>query len=64
MNDFNEAQANTLIGTAERMIKIWAQLSPEKKQLLLARFGNQENALAALVTSQLVAPDTKTRSST
>jgi hypothetical protein len=64
MNDFDEAQANTLIGTAERMIKIWAQLSPEKKQLLLARFGNQENALAALVTSQMVAPEPNTRSNT
>jgi len=56
MTDFNEAHANKLIGTAERMIQIWAQLSPEKKQLLLARFGNKENALAALVTSQMVAP--------
>lgn len=57
MKDFNEAQANTLIGTAELMIKIWAQLSPEKKQALLDRFGNQENVLAALVTTQLVAPE-------
>jgi hypothetical protein len=31
-------------------------LSPEKQQALLARFGTQENALAALVTTQLVAP--------
>ena len=60
MTDFNETQANALIGTAERMIKIWAQLSPAKKEALLARFGNQENALAALVTTQLVAPE-KTR---
>ena len=57
MTDFNEAQANTLIDTAERMIRIWDQLSPEKKQALLDRFGNQENALAALVTTQLVAPE-------
>lgn len=57
MTDFNEAQANALIGTAERMIRIWDQLSPEKKQTLLDRFGNQENALAALVTSQLIAPE-------
>lgn len=55
MTDFNEAHANTLIGTAERMIKIWDQLSPEKKQALLDRFGNQENALAALVTTQMIA---------
>jgi hypothetical protein len=57
MTDFNEAHAHTLIGAAERMIKIWDQLSPEKKQALLDRFGNQENALAALVTTQLVAPE-------
>jgi hypothetical protein len=57
MTDFDEDQAHTLIGAAERMIKIWDQLSPEKKQTLLDRFGNQENALAALVTTQLVAPD-------
>jgi phage replication-related protein YjqB (UPF0714/DUF867 family) len=57
MTEFDEAQANALIGTAEKMIKIWSRLSPEKKQALLERFGNQENALAALVTTQLVAPD-------
>jgi phage replication-related protein YjqB (UPF0714/DUF867 family) len=56
MTEFDETQAQALIGTAEKMINVWARLSPEKKQTLLARFGNQENALAALVTSQLVAP--------
>jgi hypothetical protein len=38
------------------MIEIWNRLSPEKQATLLARFGTQENALAALVTTQLVAP--------
>ncbi|MFL1513447.1 hypothetical protein [Pseudomonas prosekii] len=49
-------QASVLIGTAEKMIDIWNRLSPEKQATLLARFGSEENALAALVTTQLVAP--------
>ncbi|MEX5686725.1 MULTISPECIES: hypothetical protein [Pseudomonas] len=53
---FEEQQANVLIGTAEKMIEIWHRLSPEKQAALLARFGSEENALAALVTTQLVAP--------
>lgn len=56
MSDFTETQAQALIGTAEKMIDIWARLSPEKQKALLARFGTQENALAALVTTQMVAP--------
>ncbi|HEX8596769.1 MAG TPA: hypothetical protein VF682_26330 [Pseudomonas sp.] len=56
MTEFNETQANALIGTAEKMINVWSRLSPEKKLVLLKRFGNKENALAALVTTQLVAP--------
>ena len=55
-DEFSEAQASVLIGTAEKMIGIWNRLSPEKQAALLARFGTQENALAALVTTQLVAP--------
>ncbi|WP_347904717.1 hypothetical protein [Pseudomonas purpurea] len=55
-DSFSENQASVLIGTAEKMIDIWNRLTPEKQALLLARFGNQENALAALVTTQLVAP--------
>lgn len=55
-DEFSEAQASVLIGTAEKMIEIWNRLSPEKQTALLARFGTQENALAALVTTQLVAP--------
>ncbi|MDF9777500.1 hypothetical protein [Pseudomonas baetica] len=53
---FDEKQASVLIGTAEKMIEIWNRLSPEKQAALLARFGTQENALAALVTTQLIAP--------
>ena len=55
-DEFSEAQASVLIGTAEKMIEIWNRLSAEKQAALLARFGTQENALAALVTTQLVAP--------
>ncbi|WP_085723395.1 hypothetical protein [Pseudomonas sp. R37(2017)] len=55
-DEFSEAQASVLIGTAEKMIEIWNRLPPEKQASLLARFGTQENALAALVTTQLVAP--------
>ncbi|AKA25948.1 hypothetical protein PCL1606_45010 [Pseudomonas chlororaphis] len=53
---FSETQADVLIGTAEKMIEIWNRLTPEKQAALLARFGTQENALAALVTTQLLAP--------
>ncbi|ALI02985.1 hypothetical protein C1Y08_12260 [Pseudomonas sp. FW306-02-F02-AA] len=53
---FTESQASVLIGTAEKMIDVWNRLTPEKQALLLTRFGSQENALAALVTTQLVAP--------
>ncbi|MGY2258381.1 hypothetical protein [Pseudomonas sp. SDO55104_S430] len=55
--EFSEEQASVLIGTAEKMIEIWNRLPPEKQAALLARFGSQENALAALVTTQLVAPE-------
>jgi hypothetical protein len=51
-----ELQASVLIGTTEKMIDIWNRLSPEKRAALLARFGSEENALAALVTTHLVAP--------
>lgn len=52
---FSEAQASVLLGTAEKMIDIWNRLSAEKQAALLARFGTEENALAALVTTHLVA---------
>jgi hypothetical protein len=55
-DNFSDTQASVLIGTAEKMIDIWNRLSPEKQAALLARFGSEKNALAALVTTQLVAP--------
>ena len=55
-DDFSETQASVLIGTAEKMIDLWERLSPEKQALLLKRFGTQENALAALIATQLVTP--------
>ncbi|MGP6420410.1 hypothetical protein ACTZGP_16660 [Pseudomonas putida] len=55
-DEFSENQAAVLIGATEKMIEIWNRLSPEKQAALLARFGSEENALAALVTTQLVAP--------
>lgn len=51
---FSEAQASVLIGTAEKMVEIWTRLPSEKQAALLARFGTEENALAALVTTHLV----------
>lgn len=53
---FSDTQASFLIGTAEKMIELWERLSPQKQALLLKRFGTQENALAALIATQLVAP--------
>ena len=54
---FDESQASVLIDAAQQMIDVWNRLTPEKQALLLDRFGSQENALAALVTTQLVAPN-------
>ena len=53
---FSDTQASVLIGTAEKMIDLWERLNPEKQALLLKRFGTQENALAALIATQLVTP--------
>jgi hypothetical protein len=53
---FSETQASALIGTAEKMIEIWNRLTPEKQAALLQRFGTQENALAALVATHMLAP--------
>ena len=52
---FSEAQASVLIGTAEKMVDVWTRLPEEKRAALLARFGSEENAIAALVTTQLIA---------
>ncbi|MDF2394448.1 hypothetical protein GWQ44_02765 [Pseudomonas sp. 3MA1] len=53
-DSFSETQASVLIGTAEKMIEVWNRLSAPKQAALLARFGTQENAIAALVTTRLL----------
>jgi hypothetical protein len=55
-DNFSETQASVLIGTAEKMIEVWNRLTVEKQAALLQRFGTQENALAALVATQMLAP--------
>ncbi|WP_446436639.1 hypothetical protein [Pseudomonas sp. 1152_12] len=45
-----------VLDAALQMIDVWNRLSPDKQALLLKRFGTQENALAALVTTQMLAP--------
>ncbi|MFO2462653.1 hypothetical protein OOJ96_01945 [Pseudomonas sp. 15FMM2] len=47
---------DALLGAAMQMVDVWSRLSPEKQALLLKRFGTQENALAALVTTRLLNP--------
>ena len=48
-----------VLDAALQMVEVWNRLSADKQAALLKRFGTQENALAALVTTQLLAP-TKT----
>ena len=45
-----------VLDAALQMIEVWNRLSPDKQALLLKRFDTQENALAALVTTQMLAP--------
>ena len=45
-----------VLDAALQMIEVWNRLSADKQALLLKRFGTQENALAALVTTQLLSP--------
>ncbi|KTB57831.1 hypothetical protein GIW41_24475 [Pseudomonas sp. PA-6-1D] len=45
-----------VLDAALQMIEVWNRLSADKQALLLKRFGTQENALAALVTTQMLAP--------
>lgn len=45
-----------VLEAALQMVEVWNRLSPQKQALLLKRFGTQENALAALVTTQMLAP--------
>jgi hypothetical protein len=56
MTDRKTPSTRVMIETTEQMIDIWMRLSPEKQAALLKRFGTQENALAALVTTQLLTP--------
>ena len=45
-----------VLDAALQMVEVWNRLSADKQALLLKRFGTQENALAALVTTQLLTP--------
>ncbi|WP_339530779.1 hypothetical protein [Pseudomonas mucidolens] len=57
MNDQPQPDPDdALLGAAMQMVDVWSRLSPEKQALLLKRFGTQENALAALVTTRLLTP--------
>lgn len=56
MNDRDDPTTRALIDTTEKMIDVWMRLSPEKQAALLKRFGTQENALAALVTTKMLPP--------
>ncbi|OPA99098.1 hypothetical protein BFW87_04760 [Pseudomonas fluorescens] len=51
-----DAPDAAVLDAALQMIEVWNRLSPDKQALLLKRFGTQENALAALVTTQMLAP--------
>ena len=62
MTDLSDTQASVVMSTTEKMIEIWDRLNPEKQATMLKRFGTQENALAALVASQLLAPASGTAS--
>lgn len=45
-----------LLDAALQMVEVWNRLSADKQAMLLKRFGTQENAVAALVTTQLLGP--------
>ncbi|MEO8493033.1 hypothetical protein [Pseudomonas sp.] len=45
-----------VLDAALQMVDVWNRLSADKQALLLKRFGTQENALAALMTTQMLAP--------
>ncbi|MCR4540675.1 hypothetical protein NUV89_20010 [Pseudomonas sp. 18.1.10] len=45
-----------VLDAAMQMVDVWNRLSADKQAVLLKRFGTPENALAALVTTQLLAP--------
>lgn len=57
MNDTLPDNPDTaVLDAALQMVEIWNRLSADKQAALLKRFGTQENALAALVTTRLLAP--------
>ncbi|WP_313058657.1 hypothetical protein [Pseudomonas rhodesiae] len=45
-----------ILDAALQMVEVWNRLSADKQAMLLKHFGTQENALAALVTTQLLSP--------
>ncbi|PHN19713.1 hypothetical protein [Pseudomonas sp. ICMP 460] len=45
-----------VLDAALQMVDVWNRLSADKQAVLLKRFGTQENALAALVTTQMLTP--------
>ncbi|MGY2231797.1 hypothetical protein HX780_22855 [Pseudomonas tolaasii] len=51
-----DAPDAAILDAALQMIDVWNRLSADKQAVLLERFGTQENALAALVTTQLLTP--------
>ncbi|AHC37535.1 MULTISPECIES: hypothetical protein [Pseudomonas] len=51
-----DSRDTAVLDTALQMVDVWNRLSADKQAVLLKRFGTQENALAALVTTQLLAP--------
>jgi len=55
MNDsLDDATARQMVEAAQKMLTLWNRLPAQKQQTLLERFGTRENALAALVTTQLI----------
>ncbi|AKS08406.1 MULTISPECIES: hypothetical protein [Pseudomonas] len=57
MTDASPTPPDTaVLDAALQMVEVWNRLSADKQAVLLKRFGTQENALAALVTTQLLAP--------
>ena len=52
----SEAPDAAVLDAALQMIEVWNRLDADRQALLLKRFGTRENALAALVTTQMLAP--------
>ena len=57
MTDASPTPPDTaVLDAALQMVEVWNRLSADKQAVLLKRFGTQENALAALIATQLVTP--------